>query len=341
VGVGVPKGFGNCNNTPQTEICDSLDNDCDGTVDNVSASACDDGDACTVDACVAGACAATPVDGCVACTSGADCEDADTCTLDVCGAAGVCEHETLAACPSCSSDADCADADACTTEQCGATGSCLVTVAPGCQACSADADCNDADTCTTDTCAAGACVHASIPSCVPAEICGDCLDNDGDGQVDYEDSDCCGSQAGLEIRRMKLNPTTEKVKATKLRLKAKHVAFDAASLDPAHQDTTLQIADGAGQVFCQTITADHWTHKKKRVFRFKDKPGAFAGGLARGAFKLKKNGKIAFNAKGKKMVLSPTSGQAITVTLRVGEQCAQMQLGMRGARRAGHGLVFP
>ena len=41
------------------------------------------------------------------------------------------------------------------------------------------------------------------------------------------------------------------------------------------------------------------------------------------------------------MVLSPTSGQAITVTLRVGEQCAQMQLGMRGARRAGHGLVFP
>ncbi|MBK7579152.1 MAG: hypothetical protein IPI67_03010 [Myxococcales bacterium] len=33
VAAGVPKGFGTCNNTPQTEICDGLDNNCNGTVD--------------------------------------------------------------------------------------------------------------------------------------------------------------------------------------------------------------------------------------------------------------------------------------------------------------------
>ncbi|MBK7579153.1 MAG: hypothetical protein IPI67_03015 [Myxococcales bacterium] len=41
VAAGVPKGFGSCNNTPQTEICDGLDNNCNGTVDEgISPVAC-------------------------------------------------------------------------------------------------------------------------------------------------------------------------------------------------------------------------------------------------------------------------------------------------------------
>ncbi|HWP65999.1 MAG TPA: hypothetical protein VNO26_08815 [Candidatus Limnocylindria bacterium] len=326
-----------------TETCDGLDNDCDGIVDDGGAAACDDGDACTVDACVAGACTATPVDGCTPCTTGADCEDAEVCTLDVCGPAGVCEHETLAGCPACTTDADCSDGDACTTEQCGATGSCLVTVIPGCTSCAADAECDDGDACTTDACAAGACTHTAAPSCVPAEVCGDCLDNDGDDLVDYEDEDCCAAQAGLDVRRMRLKPTTttQNVRGNRLRMKVRNVAFEAAALDPTAEDTTLQIADGAGQLFCQTVPAEHWKNRNERVFRFKDKTGAFAGGLAKGTFKVKKNGRIMFAAKGKRVTLVPTSGQAVTVTLRVGGQCAQMQLGMRALRRAERGLVFP
>jgi hypothetical protein len=185
------------------------------------------------------------------------------------------------------------------------------------------------------------CAHAADPTCVPTEICGDCLDNDGDGLVDYEDDACCQAHAALDVRRMRLNGTPGKVRGNRLRVKARRVAFDAATLDPMHQDTTLQISDGAGTVFCQTIPAEHWTHRRARIFRFKDKAGAFAGGLRKGAFKVKKDGRIVFGAKGKQVALPSTSGQAVTVTLRVGAQCSQMQLGLHARRRVERGLVFP
>ncbi|MCK6533674.1 MAG: hypothetical protein L6Q84_11955, partial [Polyangiaceae bacterium] len=41
VGSGVPKGFGTCNAAPQSEICDGLDNNCNGTVDEgIAPTAC-------------------------------------------------------------------------------------------------------------------------------------------------------------------------------------------------------------------------------------------------------------------------------------------------------------
>jgi hypothetical protein len=104
------------------------------------------------------------------------------------------------------------------------------------------------------------------------------------------------------------------------------------------QDTSLQIADADGQVFCQTITAENWKHPRRRIYRFKDKAGVFAGGLSRGKFTMKKNGEVTFATRGKKMELRPIDGQDVTVTVRVGNQCAQSQMTLRSQRK---GLVFP
>jgi hypothetical protein len=89
---------------------------------------CDDGDACTTDACVSGKCTVTAVQ---------DCSDGDACTADTC-VAGVCGHVPLV----------CDDGDGCTADTC---------VAGACQ--STAIDCDDARTCTLDRCVAGACTH--------------------------------------------------------------------------------------------------------------------------------------------------------------------------------------
>jgi hypothetical protein len=62
-----------------------------------TAAECDDGDGCTTDACVSGACSSTPI----------DCNDGDACTTDSC-TAGACAHAPL----------DCDDGQDCTADRC-------------------------------------------------------------------------------------------------------------------------------------------------------------------------------------------------------------------------------
>lgn len=91
---------------------------------------CDDGDACTTEACSAGVCAAVDQ----------DCDDGDLCTIDTC-ADGVCGHAAR----------DCDDGDACTVDGC-TDGTCTNTVV----------DCDDRETCTLDACELGTCIHVAF-----------------------------------------------------------------------------------------------------------------------------------------------------------------------------------
>jgi uncharacterized repeat protein (TIGR01451 family) len=303
---------------------------------------CNDGNACTTDSCTAGVCGSTPIPGCVSCATDADCaDDGNACTAEACSA-GACTTTPVPGCVPCATDTDCDDANACTTDACTA-GACGSTPIPGCVPCTADADCNDEDICTTDACTDGACGHADIPGCVrpipEAEVCGDCLDNDGDGLVDYEDPDCCAQPLALGVRRMKLKPAVNAdVHGNRLRLRARYAPTAPPLFDPMTQDTTLQIADASGQMFCQTITTPHWKHPRARLYRFRDKKGLFAAGLERGKFKVRKNGQVVFRTRGKRMEMRMPDGALVTVTLRVGTQCSQATTRLRPKHKA---LVFP
>jgi hypothetical protein len=96
---------------------------------------CNDGDACTTDACAAGLCEHTLIPGCGdACAEPGGCDDGNACTIDECVGGG-CEH-TL-------STAACDDGDPCTVGDTCAGGLCLPGAPSAEPACADDPDaCN-------------------------------------------------------------------------------------------------------------------------------------------------------------------------------------------------------
>jgi Peptidase family M23/Dictyostelium (slime mold) repeat len=175
-----PDGDGDC-----SESCDEASDAC--SAPDPDGSACEDGNTCTTDTCVAGACANHADDLGAACDDGLFCNGIDTC-----GAGGTC----LGSGDPCSGpdgDADCSescdeasdsctladpdgsvcdDGDACTSVSACGAGTCNVITA---------IDCDDGDPCTAESCdAITGCGHTPIPGCVSDSGCV----NSTDGEID-------------------------------------------------------------------------------------------------------------------------------------------------------------
>lgn len=151
-----------------TETCDPSSDGADEVTGCVSGAApvCDDGFACTTDACEedAGGCVSTPVDSA--------CDDSIECTVDICDPA---EADDGSGCVITENDAFC-DTGFCITG-----GRCSIEEA-GCVGGDAR-DCTDGSSCTADSC------DASASMCVNAP-----LDEDGDGApvARVGGTDCAG-----------------------------------------------------------------------------------------------------------------------------------------------------
>jgi len=198
---------------------------------------------------------------------------------------------------------------------------------------------------TGTTCGAAVVGSADACRCVaatprgPKEICGNCIDDDGDGLVDGEDPDCCaGPPLWVNVKRLRLKPGTGKAHGNRIRLKIRSNSIPAG-FDPMTKDTSVQIRDANGDLFCTTVAASHWKNPHKRLFKFKDKAGTFAGGLKQGRFKMRKSGKLIFATRGKKMNLRESDGKNVMIVIRAGDQCLKEQRTLRQTKKKG--LVFP
>ena len=162
-------GLSSCSaNSPTEEICDGIDNNCDGTPDE--GTLCYDDNECTEDSCQAEmGCLYEP-------TTGSACNDGDLCTHD-----DLCQEDSCVGLPM-----DCDDGNPCTADFCD-TGECIVT--PG----NEGEPCQDDDPCTTNEhCKDGICVAGAVePQCVSP--CGDGICSMSPADVDCpEDCGPCG-----------------------------------------------------------------------------------------------------------------------------------------------------
>jgi len=110
---------------------------------------CNDGQVCTLDACVGGVCEYEFVEDC--CLNLGDCLDTDPCTIDSCKD-NVCTPLNLSPPYCCYAPADCDDDNVCTLDVCDESGICFhpPSQAPGC--CEANSDCDDGNPCTDNVC---------------------------------------------------------------------------------------------------------------------------------------------------------------------------------------------
>ncbi len=149
---------GICNATNPVD-CSSLDGPCSAGVCDMATgmcssapspdgSACDDGDACTVNTtCQAGTCA-QPV--------AVDCNDGNDCTIDSCNSSSGCINTPA------SNGSMCDDGDLCTVNATCQAGNCTPGTAK---------DCDDGNECTNNFCNAadGACLSSTLPDNTPCD----------------------------------------------------------------------------------------------------------------------------------------------------------------------------
>jgi hypothetical protein len=180
---------------PEEEICDGLDNDCDGEVDEGCAPLCEtDNDCMPHEACCMGACVDIMTDqnncgGCgmvcpdyafclegvcnyYPCTTDADCDDGNPCTVGVCDAVGACYFYAEA------EGTPCDDGISCTVnDKCDVTGACSGELIEPID--------QDGDGYISVQCGGMDCddLNYDIYPGAP-ELCDDGLDNNCDGEID-------------------------------------------------------------------------------------------------------------------------------------------------------------
>jgi hypothetical protein len=159
-----------------TDVCNGLDDDCDGTADSAGAALCDDGILCTTDSCV-GAAGCAHVNNTAACDDGNACTTNDSCMGGTClgGPPRACNDGDPCTIDSCSpgsgcvatfSSGACDDGNICTIGETCATGVCTGPPNDG-------VACNDGSVCTTgDVCLGGSCSPGAVPlDCSDGNVC--------------------------------------------------------------------------------------------------------------------------------------------------------------------------
>lgn len=179
-----------------------------------------------------------------------------------------------------------------------------------------------------------------IPPASEGEICGNCLDDDGDGRIDVKDEECASDP--LELRRGVLRlPTPEDRDRVVLR-----GSFEAptAGFDPAATGATIQLYEGNELVACYPLPpGSGWrTNRRGTRWVFRDtRHDELADPEANEKLRLRvRRGRILVDARIKEVQLDDLTPGLYTAAITAGAKTFENESEWR-ARTASKRLVTP
>jgi sugar lactone lactonase YvrE len=173
-----------------------------------------------------------------------------------------------------------------------------------------------------------------------AEVCGDCLDNDGNGLTDLDDPACCGAprRAGLNLRKARL--VTQKG-GTLLELDSTIPGAAGLGIDPRRDGFKLQIREANGAVLlCARVPGSRFKSKKGgKTFNFLDRRGTLAGAQGvSGVVVRPVRSDLLVHAEGRRAKVAATTASTLQVTLGFdgtdGARCASVSRAFRRQKNA-------
>jgi hypothetical protein len=147
------------------------------------------------------------------------------------------------------------------------------------------------------------------------EICGNCIDDDGNGLTDFEDPACCpqGRTYAMDLRRLRIRPRGT---TSKLVLHSTLARSGLGDVDPLAEDVYLQIRPAGGfETLCAKMPAAKFM-RMHGAFKFWDHAHstASAKGIDDVKVKVRSDGDVRFRAWGRHVLMQTPAAGALTVT---------------------------
>jgi hypothetical protein len=154
------------------------------------------------------------------------------------------------------------------------------------------------------------------PETVPQEICGNCIDDDGNGLTDFEDPACCTQSQtfAMVVRHGRLRPVGS---LSRLRLKTLLARAGLSHVNPLREDVFLQIRTAGGpELLCARMPAAKFM-RMHGAFKFWDKKHVVpsAKGINDLTVKVRRDGSVRLRTLGKRVQMQTPPHGPLQVTV--------------------------